>query len=330
MIDLSQWVPPYILDIQEDAAGEAVTAIDWNSLWNRHREQGDNQSETIRTMLDNLYESVWHPINGALLVAHPALVDPDDTEDTSNTTVSGQLNYLWDKWLALKPFLAEDGAAYLQNAALASRGADVSAQLASIDSAINALQAYDTTLYNMILGVVAGELETIPHNMLPNRDAESAHPMTAITGLSTTLADLSNEVAEVTDDLANLVHADIGGRTAADAHPVEAITYDGEDSLADKLNAMDAIISALSGGAVTIAHNDTTNRTAANAHPISAITGLQTALDTLTTGLATLTAALALKLNITDAANTYQRKVLSGTAVPSSDTGVDGDTYLRY
>ena len=319
--DLSTWAPPYILEVLELADGHVVTDEEWNALWNTHREQGDDQSETIKKIIDNLYETAWHPTDGASELMHPALSDPDDEGDLTEGNVGDQLDTLWEKWLTLKPILAEEGAKLIPNTE-SVYGDNVGDQLDNIAIKLAALDGVDEHLQSQIIGIIAGQLETIPHNLLPNRDAVDAHPISAITDLQLTLDSYTTDINNMQLTLLALEHNDVAARDAASCHPVAAITYDESNTLADKLDAMDAAIT-LASGVSEIAHSSTTGRSAANAHPISAITGL-------TTELSAIEAAIALKLSKTDAASTYQPKVLRGTSAPSSSTGNNGDVYIQY
>lgn len=319
--NLSVWVPPYILEILELADGHIVTDDEWNALWNKHREQGDDQSETIKKIIDNLYETAWHPTDGASELMHPALSDPEDENDLTEGNVGDQLDTLWEKWLTLKPILAEEGAKLIPNTESAY-GDNVGDQLDNIAIKLAALDGVDESLQSQITGIIAGQLETIPHNSLPNRDAEAAHPIVAIAGLTEAFAIVDAALLNFADYINDLEHNDFAARDDADCHPVTAITYDESNTLADKLDALDAAI-ALASGVSEIAHSGTTGRDAADAHPISAIGNLTTVLESISEDIEE-------KLSIVNAAITYQRKVLSGTSVPSSSLGSNGDVYIQY
>lgn len=97
------------------------------------------------------------------------------------------------------------------------------------------------------------------------------------------------------------VHNDLTGRSAANAHPISAITnlqttLDGkEDGLGSPATSGDLLASTNTGtrywvtpggGGVTV-HNNLTGRSAADTHPISSITNLQPELDGKENGLGT-------------------------------------------
>jgi len=130
-----------------------------------------------------------------------------------------------------------------------------------------------------VLTGAAGGGGVTDHAALTGRTAADQHPISAITGLQTTL-----------DDKAESVHG----------HPISAITalqttLDGKEPglgnpavngrvLASTTGGTRSWVDLPSGGGVTD-HAALTGRTAADQHPISAITALQTALDGKEPGL---------------------------------------------
>lgn len=111
------------------------------------------------------------------------------------------------------------------------------------------------------------------------------------------------------------VHNDLTGRSAADAHPISAIT--GLQTITDKVvnannlvagsnitltsNGNDIVISATGegGGEGTSVHNELTGRDTANAHPVSAITGLSSQLSTIEEDIGTLETAVGTPVDLT-------------------------------
>jgi hypothetical protein len=325
VVDLSSWAPPLIAEELEDAAGYIISAEEWNALWNMHRTQGNEQSNTIKDVIDNLYETCWHPTDGASYITNPSMGDPDDVDDSIGTTVAAQLEGLWERWLEAKQ-LFNPGAAHLIPCTESELGDTVGDVLDAAQLVLASHTGSINTITSQINGIVAGELEQIPHNSLPNRDALAAHPVESIDGLSDELAAIEGVVTEYYNNVLafinGITHNAIPDRDDPDCHPVASITYDVDNTLAEKIASMDAAI-ALATGVETVAHNTTTDRTASDCHPIAAITGLQTALDGKDT-------AIALKLSIATAGTTYQTKVRYGTGIPSNSLGVDGDVYIKY
>jgi hypothetical protein len=232
-IDLTNWVPKYLLTTSSAHRGEAVEETDWNDRWNLLRDVSDYNTQTVANTLAALVLSVWHATNGAASIKHPAL--PYDTRAVvdQSLNVSGQL--LWldsqnkDRTDAIAALAAVVAAMPVTHAALPDLdGAD-----AHPISAITGLQA-------ALDGIVAGDMAAINHNLLGSRDAAGAHPLAAITGLS--------EWKTAYDLIAARNHNDWPNRNAAGAHTGAAITYDATNTVTQKIGALEAAIQGITGG----------------------------------------------------------------------------------
>lgn len=120
------------------------------------------------------------------------------------------------------------------------------------DGDIGTLEVQFIRLSRPLFAYTPGDV--FEHNNLEGRDAEDAHPIGSITGLTDALSNLQD-------------HRELNHRDAEDSHPIEAIS---------------GLPEALSDLALDIAtqsvHNNLTDRDAEDAHPISSITGLTSAL----------------------------------------------------
>lgn len=229
----------------------------------------------------------------------------NDVADLSGQTVSvEQWNNLWllhrtqgdDTANTLQALLLElfstiwsptNGALHIVSPAVYPAGSsNVAGQLAELKDHLDDAETKLDLLEDLLAAVQAGTIGAFNHNDISNRNAADAHSIAAISGLQAAL--------------------DAG-------HAVADIEYSTGVPLSTKLNNMDAVISGLSSGVVSISHADVLGRDAADAHPIAAITGLQAALDA--------------KASATALTN-YQTKITASTTNPSG--GSDGDVWIVY
>lgn len=315
---LNEWVPKLIVNLPDEQSGDVIKSTRWRELWALIIEQGDDNAQTIKDILDELFSTAWHPTAGAATINTPAIYEDGET------TVAGQLAELLSHMDAAEAaILVETGRVDdLLDGTLAAYDAD---RLGGELPAVYALASQITNLQGQIDAISAGEIAAFDHNDISTRDAEDAHPISAITGLTAALAAIE---ALDTDDIAF-----------------------GAGTLTTKISNIDATIAALSGDMTEIAHNDLATRDAANAHPTSAITGLDTALAgkeatvnltanraliSSATGTLAVSAVTATELGYVDGVtsaiqtqlNAKQKSITSGTANPSG--GVNGDIYIKY
>lgn len=315
---LNEWVPKLIVNLPNEQSGDVIKSTRWRELWALIIEQGDDNAQTIKDILDELFLTAWHATEGAATINTPAIYDG------GATTVAGQLAELLSHMdTAEAAILVETGRIDdLLDGTLDAYNAD---RLGGELPAVYALASQITDLQGQIDNIAAGEIAAFHHNDISARDADDAHPISAITGLAAALS----AIEELdTDDIAF-----------------------GAGTLTTKLGSIDATIAALSGDMTEIAHNDLATRDAANAHPTSAITGLDTALAgkealvnltanraliSSATGTLAVSAVTATELGYLDGVtsaiqtqlNAKQKSITSGTASPSG--GVDGDIYIKY
>lgn len=55
---LQEWVPKYLWQTINKLAGKAVTAEEWNNLWNLNIEQGDYNTDTIYGVINLLFATI--------------------------------------------------------------------------------------------------------------------------------------------------------------------------------------------------------------------------------------------------------------------------------
>lgn len=314
MADLSTWVPKLLLTDVANLGGDAVDYEYWNQLWALHRAQGDDTANTLRTLIDEWYNTFWHGTDAASYITNPALY-PDGA-----LNVSGQLSELADNLsdldLRTDALEAAQSLYRLKSVAMVHNTDLTSASRQAADChPMSAITGLEAALYN----ITAGEVSAFAHNAIGYRDTADAHPMSAITNLDATLASILSDISALE------LHS----------HTVDGITYNESLTLLAKLNNMDAIIGGLSGGTVILDHSDLTGITATDAHPISSITGLQTAIDAKQDAVAGVSATEIGYLDgVTSAIqtqiNSKQRTITASTAVPTAQDGVDGDVWIVY
>lgn len=339
---LNEWVPKLIVNLPDEQSGDVIKSTRWRELWALIIEQGDDNAQTIKEVLDELFLTAWHATEGAATINTPAIYDG------GATTVAGQLAELLSHMdTAEAAILVETGRIDdLLDGTLDAYNAD---RLGGELPAVYALASQITDLQGQINNISAGEIAAFDHNDISTRDANDAHPISAITGLATALGAIP------------ATHASFADKNNAASHTAAAVQYSSGVSVAAKIAAIEATIAGITGDIGELNHNDLASRNAAAAHPMSAITDLVTTLaakQATITGAATtvdtenLTASRALVSNgsgkigvsavtatelgyldgVTSAIQTQlnakQKTITSGTGNPSG--GVNGDIYIKY
>ena len=345
-MDLHTWDPMYIISDTADLGGQPITAEYWNSLWALHRAQGDNTSAAVKQIVDDLYSGLWHAVTGAASLTNLEIYAG------GATNVSGQLTELRDaNDDVVADLLTEQ--VRIDNLLDGDLHAYTADRLGGQLPIYYATEAALSALEDVVAGLAAGTISAFSHNDISNRSVADAHPISAITGLQTTLTNLSNAIPTL--------HASFADRNAAASHTAAAVEYSTGVSVASKIANIDVVLASISGDVSSITHADLLLRNAADSHPTSAITGLDTALaakQATITGAATtidtenLTASRAL---VSDASgkvavsavtatelgylagvtsalqtqlNAKQKQVTASTSAPSG--GSDGDVWIVY
>ncbi len=329
-ITLETWVPRYLTTVIEDISGQTIGMDYWNTLWNLARLQSDDTAEALYTAVAKAYETVWLAEDAASQISAVAMVD---TDDTSNSTIGAALAWIQIRLDALKPVLGTNGAVAVPHTGFSVGGvADTVAdkldylkvqvdlrkliatdithdELTLKDAAdqhpIAGVTGLQTVIDNLVLGEFAG---TMAHAAASLRDAADSHPQAAITDLVSDLSDMVDATAAVD----TLIDDHIADTEAHDAENLEvdtSLAVATHITLQAKIDSMDTLIDALAPGG-TITHAAMADL-ATSGHPLAIIAGLQDALD--------------LKADAAD----YQPTVLSGTAVPTAGLGNIGDLYAR-
>lgn len=369
-----QFIPRYIINRPETTPGHIVTAEEWNNLWQLSVEQGDHVNEGLALFIEHLNQTLLGNDADEFLMVKDDLEqsvplrtiiqDYYSTRDRMDAAEEDLTTH--DAWLNAA---LEDPSDSKYNAKDANK---LGGELPSYYAAASEIDRVDQRIDD----VASGAISAFNHNDISNRSAANAHPMSAITGLSTLLNSQDVRIGDLEGDaltmsgnittLTNRTHNQILGRDTANAHPSSAISHGG-NTLANKLNNIDAIISSITGTVGELNHGDLVDRNAANAHNIDAITGLRTALDTraltthkhsgvdiiagtvpierlptgTTAGTVALgnhshsgfaaqshTHALTSIVGLQTALDAKQKKITISTSQPSG--GVDGDIWIIY
>lgn len=316
MSDLSTWIPKLLIDDVNDLGGTPVTADAWNTLWLRHRTQGDDTANTLKQLIDEWYSTFWHGTDAAQFLTNPALYP------SGSLNVHGQLLELVDHIDDAELRLDQLETALLGYRPLATQlvhntDLTTASRSAADCHPMSAITGLEQALYN----ITAGEVAAFAHNAIGYRDTVDAHPMSAITNLESTLTSILGDISTINGTLLDL------GLDCTDVEYTTGVT------LLQKLNNMDGIISGLSGGTPSINHADILLRDAADSHPMAAITGLVEALAgkqaTISNATSTeigylsgVTSALQAQLD------NKQTKITASTSAPSG--GNDGDVWIVY
>lgn len=201
-IILAEWTPKKITNLPDEQPGDVVTGERWQELWKLVIEQGDYNSDTIALLLQHYFDFV-NDTEAALLTKR-------------DTTVVLDHNNI----------------------------ADITGTDAANCHPISAITGLQTILDN----ISAGAVSAFAHNDIGSRDAADAHPIASITGLEAQLtalaepkttadithapaqtlaqklAAMDSTIALLSGGIEVLEHNDLTARTAADAHPMSAIT----------------------------------------------------------------------------------------------------------
>lgn len=281
-----QFIPRYIINRPECTPGHIVTAEEWNNLWQLSVEQGDHVNEGLALFIEHLNQTLLGNDADEFLMVKDDLEqsvplrtiiqDYYSTRDRMDAAEEDLTTH--DAWLNAA---LEDPSDSKYNAKDANK---LGGELPAYYAAASEIERLD----GRVDDIAAGAIAAFDHNDISNRSVADAHPMSAITGLSTLLNSQDGRIQTLEGDalimsgnittLTNRTHNQMSGRDTANAHPSSAISHGG-DTLAAKLANIDLIIASITGTVGELSHADLTNRNASDAHSIAAITGLATALD---------------------------------------------------
>lgn len=324
-VDLENYVPNLLGPEVSDKVGQEITSDYWNLLFKKIWTQGDYNAETLQALITKLNTTLYNKDDGGLFINKKAL---DDGDEQSGTTVSEQIDYIFERLLPLYVIGKANGAEYLLNENFETPD-DCDEPLETVAQQIKYLYdglrvLYDTfpaehadlpgrsepgahpmsaiTGLNEYLNQLQlGLAEAYPHNLFPGRDADGAHSIKAITGLTEALNKLSKHTTE----------------NDSPVHPARVIK--GQDStgswqnLQDLLNNIYALLRAATGFA-QLNHNDLLGREIANSHSIQAVKGLSDSLSD--------------RYTKKEADTRFQTKIIYGTEAPTGSYP-DGTIYLR-
>lgn len=368
-----QFIPRYIINRPECTPGHIVTAEEWNNLWQLSVEQGDHINKGLDAFIEYLNQTLLGNDADEFLMVQDDLEqsvplrsiiqDYYSTRDRMDAAEEDLTTH--DAWLNAA---LEDPSDSKYNAKDANK---LGGELPAYYAAASEIERLD----GRVDDIAAGAIAAFNHNDISNRSVADAHPMSAITGLTaelgvqdvrlTGLEDNTLLLINMISNVGDRTHNQMLGRSVAEAHPSSAITH-GANTLENKLNNIDAIITAITGTVGELSHAALIDRNLADAHSIAAITGLSTALDSkaatghkhdatdITTGkldlaripTGTTSATVALGNHTHDyAASTHthsianvtglqtaldakQKTITVSTSQPSG--GVDGDIWIVY